>query len=134
MEECQEFINRVIEARHQRVWECQRSKLESLYQQKTSVCSNMGGHSNQNSNSNCAISNQQTNNTGESSKTHTWVKNLSDIPPTEAQECLLAHWPDLIHSTKEEMQAIKELKKDDNRMILTADKEWPWWCSTKKFT
>ena len=34
MEECQDFINRVVEARHQRVLDCQRSKFESLYHWK----------------------------------------------------------------------------------------------------
>ena len=96
------------------------------------------------------------------------VKNLSDTPLTEAEECLLAHGPNFMiiprcppkgeyivaiehacsklnqgeaeelrvevknilkktqmpksNITKDEFQAIKELKKDDNRMILTADK------------
>ena len=96
MKECQEFINRVIEARHERVLDHQRSKFESMYQWKPSVCSNMGSCSNSNPNSKCAISNQQTNNNEGNSTTHTWVKILSDIPLTEAQECLLAHGPNFV--------------------------------------
>ena len=135
----------------------------------------MGGHSN------CAILKKQMTDTGPSSTSSTWVKNLSDTLLTEAQECLLAHGPNFMiiprsplkgeyivvieHacsklnqgeaeelrveaknilkktqmpkfkiSPKEEFQAIKELKKDDNRMILTADKGWLWWCLTKKIT
>ena len=106
--------------------------------------------------------------TGTKSSSSTWVKNLSDKPLREAQECLLAHGPNFIviprcpftgkyivaidhacsklnqgdaeelrvevknilkktqmpksNITKEELQAIKELNKDDNRVILTADK------------
>ena len=34
MEECQGLINTVIEARHNKGLECQRSKFDKLYQQK----------------------------------------------------------------------------------------------------
>ena len=40
LEECKEFINRVIECRHNRVFNRQKAKFEVLIQQKTS------GHSN----------------------------------------------------------------------------------------
>ena len=77
MEECNNFIKRVIEARHQRVLDRQKRKLELLYQQKT------GGHSNKGNHSSCA----------QRSDTSKWVKNLLDKPLTEVQKSLLAYGP-----------------------------------------
>ena len=154
LEECQDFIQRVIESRHHRVMVLQKRKFELLCQCKT------GGHSNKEDHGKSA----QTSDT-DSSK---WVKNLSDTPLTEAQTRLLVHGPNYViiprnlpkeeyvasiehtcqklnegqaaelsveiknllkktqtprsNITKEEFQAIKELKHDDNRIILTADK------------
>ena len=51
MEECQELIKSVLEARHNKVLEYQRAKYEKPYEQRTGGCSNStcnygGGHSN----------------------------------------------------------------------------------------
>ena len=49
MEQCQNLINNIIEARHTNVLNCQMSKFDVLYQQKLGVHSNFnqrGGHSN----------------------------------------------------------------------------------------
>ena len=78
MEECNNFIKRVIEVSHQRVLEWQKRKFELLYQRET------GGHSNQGNHSGCA----------QRPDTSKWVKNLLDKPLTEAQTSLLAHGPD----------------------------------------
>ena len=77
MEECNNFIKRVTEARHQRVLDQQKRKFELLYQWKT------GGHLNKGNHSSCV----------QRSDISKWVKNLSDKPLTEAQTSLLAHGP-----------------------------------------
>ena len=156
LEECQEFINRVIECRHQRVMTRQKRKIELLCQCKT------GGHSNKEDH----VDGAQTYDTNSSYSK--WVINLSDTPLTKAQTRLLAHGPKFAiiprhppkeeyvasieyacqklnegkaeelrveiknileknqpnksNITKEEFQAIKELKQDEKRIILTADK------------
>ena len=153
LEECNNFIKRVIEARHQRVLDQQKRKFELLYQQIIGGCSNKGNHCI------CAI---------QRSDTSKWVKNLLDKPLAKAQTSLLAHGPNhaiipknppkeeyiaaIEHAcqklkegeadelrveiknmlkkaqtprsniSKEEFKAIKELKEDDSRIILTADK------------
>ena len=156
LEECQDFINRVIECRHQRVMTRQKRKFELLCQQKT------GGHSNKED----YVDGAQTSDTNSSYSK--WVINLSDTPLTKAQTRLLAHGPKFAiiprhppkeeyvasieyacqklnegkaeelrveiknilkknhpnksNITKEEFRAIKELKQDEERIILTADK------------
>ena len=40
LEDCKNFIQRIIESRHQRVMARQKRKFELLYQQKTGGCSN----------------------------------------------------------------------------------------------
>ena len=153
LEECKNFIKRVVEVRHQTVLDQQKKKFELLYQQKIGGCSNKGNHSS------CATPR---------SDTSKWVKNLLDTPLTEAQTCLLAHGPNYAvipkippkeeyiaaiehvcqklkegeadelrveiknilkkaqtpksNISKEEFKAIRELKEDDSRIILTADK------------
>ena len=77
LEECHDFIKRVIEARHQRVWDQQKKNLSCCTSKKTGDCSNKGNHSS------CA----------QTSDTSKWVKNLSDKLLTEAQTSLLAHGP-----------------------------------------
>ena len=153
LEECNNFIKRVVEARHQRLLDQQKRKFELLYQWKIGGLSNKGNHSS------CAI---------QRSDTSKWVKNLSDKPLIKAQTSLLAHGPNyaiipkdppkeeyiaaIEHAcqklkegeadelrveiknmlkkaqtprsniSKEEFKAIRELKEDDSRIILTADK------------
>ena len=154
LEECNNFIKRVVEVRHQKALEQQKRKFELLYQQKIGGCSNKGNYSS------CAI---------HRSDTSKWVKNLSDKPLTEPQTRLLAHGSNyaiipknppkeeyiaaIEHAcqkfkegeadelrveiknilkkaqtprsniSKEEFKAIREIKDDDSRIILTADKE-----------
>ena len=156
VEDCHNFIKRVIESRHNRVMTRQKRKFELLVQQKT------GGHS--------KITKEDGFIGAKTSDTSTskWVKNLSDKPLTWAQRSLLAHGPNYAvipknppkeeyiaaieqachklkegevdelrvevknllkkaktprsNISREEFQAIKELKRDDSRIILTADK------------
>ena len=90
-EECQHFMNRVVEARHQRVLDHQRSKFESLYLQIWSGCSYKGGQSNH------AILKtprpDETNKSNIETDTDTGVRLTSSIPLTEAQEHLFSHGP-----------------------------------------
>ena len=78
LEECKDFIKRVIECRHHRVMAQQKRKFELLCQCKTGGCSNKEDH----------VNHAQTSDTDSSSSK--WVKNLSDTPLTEAQTRLLA--------------------------------------------
>ena len=156
LEECQDFINRVIECRHQRVMTRQKRKFELLCQCKTGGCSNKEDH----------VDGAQTSDTN--SPYSKWVINLSDTPLTEAQTRLLSHGPKFAiiprhppkeeylasieyacqklnegkaeelrveiknilkktqpnksNITKDNFRAIKELKQDEKRIILTADK------------
>ena len=160
IKECQDFINRVIECRHQRVMTRQKRKFELLCQRKT------GGRSNKEDHVDSVFA--QTSDSNTNSYHSKWVINLSDTPLTEAQTRLLAHGPNFAiiprhppkeeyvasieyacqklnegkaeelrveiknilkksqpnksNITKEELRAIKELKQDDQRIILTADK------------
>ena len=153
LEECQDFIKRIIECRHHRVLAQQKRKFELLCQWKT------GGHSNKEDH----VNSDQTSDTDSKR-----IKNLLDTPLTEAQTRLLAHGPNfaiipknlpkeeyvasiehacqklqegevqelrveiknLLKNTKEtrsnitkdEFKAIKELKQDDKRIILTMNK------------
>ena len=77
LEECQDFINRVIECRHHRVLVRQKRKFELLCQQKTGGCSNKEDH----------VNSATTSNTDSK-----WVKNLSDTPLTEAQNKTSGPW------------------------------------------
>ena len=142
----------------------------------TGGCSNIQhgkcGHSNQNtisesnSNNNTTISNAYDENNTIINKN--WVRNISKIPLTDAQECLLAHGPNVVivpkeppiseyiaatekaclqlklgkaeelrweiksifkktpntkpNISKEEYQALKQMKKDNTKKIHTADK------------
>ena len=159
LQECQDFIKRIIECRHHWVMVRQKRKFELLWQRKSGGRSNLDEHEHDNSNSGL------TSDTISNSK---WIKNLSDTPLTEAQSRLLAHGPNfsILHKkvpkeeyvasiehacqklqegeaqelrveiknilknaketrsniTKEEFRAIKELKQDKERIILTADK------------
>ena len=160
IKECQDFINRVIECRYQRVMTRQKRKFELLCQRKTGGCSNKEDH--------VDSVFAQTSDSNTNSSHSKWVINLSDTPLTEAQTSLLAHGPNFAiiprhppkeeyvasieyacqklnegkaeelrveiknilkksqpnksNITKEELRAIKELKQDDQRIILTADK------------
>ena len=110
LEEYQSLIKRVIECRHQRILERQKSKFEVLYQQKTSGCSNMGGHSNhainpgnEKSSSTATTTNNDQINEATDEKAEVasrWVKNLLSIPLTKDQESLLAHGPKFAISPK----------------------------------
>ena len=91
LEECQNLMNRVVECRHQRILDWQKSKFEALYQQKTNDHSNMGGHSNHTTTTRAVKSNKTSKAPNVADKTSIWVKNLSNMPLTEAKECLLAH-------------------------------------------
>ena len=86
LQECQDFIKRIIECRHHRVMVRQKRKFELLCQRKTGGRSNQDEHDN----SNC----DRTSDTDSK-----WIKNLSDTPLTEAQTRLLAHGPNLFHPT-----------------------------------
>ena len=99
MEEWQELINSISEARHNKVLECQMAKFDKLCQHKTGCHSNLTKNSNSNltynqgsGHSNFSIDTRVTT-TSLTSTSSTWVKNLSSTPLTEAQECLLAHRP-----------------------------------------
>ena len=175
MEECEDLIKRIIENRHKLVLERQKSKFESLQQQKT------GGHSNnrycteKNAANTCRDdvmypSGNNNSNAVDNNNIKKWVINLSDTPLTTNQEKLLARGPKFVikpkrppieeyitaiektcpkldkgeadelrveakkalkkaqnktksyNITKEENQALKELKRDKERVILTADK------------
>ena len=86
-EECEKLIKNVIESRHNRVLERQRSKYEALHQRKIGGCSNKVYHTDNTH----ACTEQQihvsdsSNNTEDTKK---WVINLSNIPLTENQERL----------------------------------------------
>ena len=95
IQECEKLMKKIIESRHLRVLERQKSKYEVLHQQK------LGGHSNQ---GHCTVKdiyslacpNQQE--TPEETKK--WVINLSDQPLTEKQEKLLARGPKFVIKPK----------------------------------
>ena len=93
LEECQNLIKRVIECRHVRVLERQKTKFEALQQQKTSGCSNRDDQSN-----NTIYSSNSLNNATEDQRR--WVQNLSSKPLTNDQESLLAHGPKFAISPK----------------------------------
>ena len=175
MKECENLIKRVIETRHNMVLERQKSKFESLQQQK------LGGHSNNryrsenNATNTCTCTDgmnlsRNKSNIADNSNIKKWVINLSDTPLTSNQEKLLARGPKFVikpkqlpieeyitaiektcpkldkgeadelrvevkkalkkaqnktkshNITKEENQALKDLKRDKERIILTADK------------
>ena len=101
VKECQDFINRVIECRHQRVMTRQKRKFELLCQQKTGGCSNKEDH--------VDSVFAQTSDTNTNSSHSKWVINLSDTPLTKAQTRLLAHGPNFAiiprHPPKEEYVA-----------------------------
>ena len=101
VKECQDFINRVIECRHQRVMTRQKGKFELLCQRKTGGRSNKGDH--------VDSVFAQTSDTNTNSSHSKWVINLSDTPLTEAQTSLLAHGPNFAiiprHPPKEEYVA-----------------------------
>ena len=162
IEECAKLIRNVVECRHNRVLERQKSKFDALYQQKIGGCSNKVYHTD-----NIHVS-DGSNNTEETKK---WVINLSNTPLTENQERLLAWGPKFVirprhppveeyiaavekacpkleqreanelrvevkkalkksqkaprvpsNITREVAQALKELRKDKSRIILTTDK------------
>ena len=172
MEECEKLIKNVVESRHKRVLERQKSKYDALHQQK------IGGHSNKvyhtdNTHSHTCTGQQihvsdSSNNTEDTKK---WVINLSNTPLIENQERLLTQGPKFAirprqppveeyiavvekacpkleqgeanelrvevkkalkksqkaprvpsNITREEAKALKELRKDKSRIILTADK------------
>ena len=98
MKECQDFINRVIECKHQRVMTRQKRKFELLCQWKTGGRSNKENH----------VDGAQTSdtNTNTNSSHSKWVINLSDTPLTKDQTRLLAHGPNFAiipkHPPKEE--------------------------------
>ena len=100
LEECQNLINRVVDCKHQRVLDWQKSKSEALYQQKTSGHSNMGGCSNYAAITRTVKSNHTSETPDVADKISIWVRNLSNMPLTEAQECLLAHGPKFTISPK----------------------------------
>ena len=158
LEECHNFIKRVVESRHNRVMTWQKRKFELLVQWKTGGCSNKTKED--------VFTGAKTSEA--STNTSKWVKNLLDKPLTQAQRSLLAHDPNYAviprvppkeeyiaaieqachkleegkadelrvevkhllkkaitprsNISKEEVQAIQELKRDDSRIILTADK------------
>ena len=158
LEECHNFIKRVVESRHNRVMTWQKRKFELLVQQKT------GGRSNKTKGD--VFTGAKTSEA--STNTSKWVRNLSDKPLTQAQRSLLAQGPNYAviprvppkeeyiaaieqachkleegkvdelrvevkhllkkaitprsYISKEEVQAIQELKRDGSRIILTADK------------
>ena len=66
----------------------------------------------------------------------------SKLPPMDADELgadtnhlLRNHCPHNKTSiSKEENKAIKKLRENQTRMVLTADQGWPWWSWTKRIT
>ena len=170
MEECEKLIKNVIESRHEKVLERQRSRYEALHQHKIGGCSNKVHHTD----NTLTCTEQQihvpdSNNITEDTKK--WETNLSTTLLTENQERLLAWGPKFAikprqppveeyiaaiekvcpkleqgeadelrvevkkalkksqnaprtpsNITREEGKALQELRKDKNRIILTADK------------
>ena len=162
LEDCKNFMSRVIKCRHNRVLERQKRKFEALVQQKTNGCSNQDVWKNRDTNNN--------NEDKEREERKKWVINLSSTPLTDEQENLLAHGQKFVitpreapvkeyiaaeeqactkleqgkqeefrvevkrlikqdqnnrrqaNISKEEYKALRELKMDNNRLILTADK------------
>ena len=195
MEKCNEFIETRRELRHLKTLDQHLSKCKRLCHDYTGGCSNPqhgvhgeNGHTDtctattttksveqrslSNFITNSGDNNNINNNISTSTSTNTidgnWVRNFSKNPLTEAQECLLAHGPNLVlvprepptwkyiaatekacqhlmqgkaeelrgeiksllkknhkiklNIPKDEYQALKEMKKDNIRMVLTADK------------
>ena len=91
MEECKKFIKEHKELRHKSVMERQKKKYLKLWDQKyksgnSSNGTCIGGHSNQDKNSNI--------------NTKHWVVNLSSQPLSPAQETVLAHGPNFAVTPK----------------------------------
>ena len=95
IQECEELMKNVVESRHIRVLERQKSKYEVLHQQKLDGCSNQGHHTNKDIHSQACPNQQETH-----EETRKWVINLSNQPLTEKQEKLLARGPKFVIKPK----------------------------------
>ena len=89
-------MKNVVESRHIRVLERQKSKYEVLQQQKLGGCSNQGHCTDKYTHSQ-ACPNQQV----APEETRKWVINLSNQPLTEKQEKLLAQGPKFVIKPKQ---------------------------------
>ena len=93
MEECKELIKRIIEARHKRVLECQSAKFEKLWEKQCTTVGHSNAKSGHSKHHEQRDRNNPSNILNTTRTTRSWVKNLSGIPLTKAQEHLLAHGP-----------------------------------------
>ena len=93
--ECEKLMKKVIESRHLRVLERQKSKYEVLHQQKLGGCSNQGHCTDKDIHTQACPNQKET-----PEETKKWVINLSDQPLTEKQEKLLAWGPKFVIKPK----------------------------------
>ena len=96
IQECEELMKKVVESRHMRVLERQKSKYEVLHQQKVDGHSNQGHCTNKDIHSQACPNQQET-----PEETRKWVINLSSQPLTEIQEKLLAWGPKFVIKPKQ---------------------------------